>query len=171
MFHVEFSGAVSAWLVIGISGQLPHRRYSCVSTAYPGWWVRLLNCSVPAVSSLVGNEVSWLPTAPRRMDSVHFQNALSALGRSASPVQICKARATYIYFDLLPIRVLNRGVVALDPDILDELCFEMSDCAVPPDSVHTGETALSYSTYREPASSAVIREISRAILPAPRTTM
>jgi hypothetical protein len=31
---------------------------------------------------------------------------------------------THIDLDLLPVRVLNRGIIALDPDILDELCWE-----------------------------------------------
>jgi hypothetical protein len=31
---------------------------------------------------------------------------------------------THIDLDLLPVRVLNRGIIALDPDILDELCWQ-----------------------------------------------
>jgi hypothetical protein len=31
---------------------------------------------------------------------------------------------THIDLDLLPVRVLNRGIITLDPDILDELCWQ-----------------------------------------------
>jgi len=35
-------------------------------------------------------------------------------------------RQTHIDLDLLPVRVLNRGIIALDPDILDELRWQES---------------------------------------------
>ena len=40
---------------------------------------------------------------------------------------------THIDLDLLPVRVLNRGIIALDPDILDELRWQQSQ-----EKVHQG---------------------------------
>ena len=48
------------------------------------------------------------------------------------PVAVCQSpqhrhesprQRTHIDLDLLAVRVLNRGIIALDPDILNELCW------------------------------------------------
>jgi hypothetical protein len=57
----------------------------------------------------------------------HFQDNLTSLGLMlvvfvANKI-VCHAMGTYIHGKLLLVRVLNRWIIALDPFIVDELCY------------------------------------------------
>jgi hypothetical protein len=55
---------------------------------------------------------------------VHLKHALTPLSMCVSyrGTDTTPRQRTHIDLDLLAVRVLNRRIIALDPDILDELC-------------------------------------------------
>jgi hypothetical protein len=55
---------------------------------------------------------------------IHLKHALTPLSMCVSycSTYTTPQQRTHIDLDLLAVRVLNRRIIALDPDILDELC-------------------------------------------------
>jgi hypothetical protein len=113
---------------------LPHSRCgNLVSqrSKYDDWWYSL-NCSVPAVSRLhVISSATSYPCASTStstcIGNLHLEYALSALARCCVNEKSTTARLydTHIYFDLFAIGVFDCRVIALNPDILDELGCEL----------------------------------------------
>ena len=82
----------------------------------------LLNCSVPAVSRLLG--VSW---GLRGLVRGGFRTSLTCIA-SPKGSEVSKGNGqwydwTYIDLDLLPVRILDGGIIALYPHILDKLRY------------------------------------------------
>jgi hypothetical protein len=64
--------------------------------------------------------------SPPQWSFLHLKHALTTLSLCVSHrgtgTDTTPRQRTHIDFDLLAVRVLNCRIVALDPDILDELC-------------------------------------------------
>lgn len=78
----------------------------------------------------------------------HFEYTLSALVTSAcfTPLN----QITYIYFYLLPVGILDRRIITLDPDILNELSFKASVrlfLKIAKVKAHTSKTAFPHTTW------------------------
>jgi hypothetical protein len=61
---------------------------------------------------------------PPQWSFLHLKHALTTLSQCVShcSTDTTPRQQTHIDLDLLPVRVLNRRIIALDPDVLDELC-------------------------------------------------
>lgn len=85
----------------------------------------ILNCSVPAVSNLQVASESQSSSVPS--PSLTSPVCTAVPGLSSIHCSICWPEQTYIDFDLFPVGVFDGGVIALDPHILHELRWNLSE--------------------------------------------
>ena len=85
----------------------------------------ILNCSVPAVSSLPKSHQHIRPCMLEQgranISKIHCRPCTNQVKISQSTFPILSTRQTYINLYLFPVRIFNRGIITLNPDILDEL--------------------------------------------------